>query len=54
MSLDLTLRLVEQVTPIAAGTSVSVPIDGPEDLALVQRWVDTTGNTILMVHPESV
>ncbi len=54
MSLDLTLRLVELVTPIAAGTSVSVPIDGPEDLALVQRWVDTTGNTILMVHAESV
>jgi pyruvate-formate lyase-activating enzyme len=54
MSLELTLRLVEQVTPIAAGTSVSVPIDGPDDLAVVQRWVDATGNTILMVHPESV
>ena len=54
MSFDLTVRLIEIVGATAAGTSARVPIDGPDDLAVAQRWCDRTGNTVLAVHPDAV
>ena len=54
MAFDLTLRLIETVLPAAAGTSVVVTVDGADDLPVVKRWVEATGNTILLVHPDSV
>jgi len=54
MSLKLTLQLVESVGRIAAGTTVIVPVDGPDDVEAAQRWADGTGNTVLAVHPDAV
>ena len=54
MSLKLTLQLVESVGRIAAGTTVIVPVDGPDDVAATQRWATGTGNTVLAVHPDAV
>jgi len=54
MSLKLTLQLVESVGRIAAGTTVVVPVDGPDDVEAAQRWADGTGNTVLAVHPDAV
>jgi hypothetical protein len=46
--------LVEATAPIAAGSRVLVDVDGPDDIAHVQRWTAATGNTLLTVHPEAV
>lgn len=52
--LELTLRLVEATTPVAAGGRVLVTIDGPDDIDHVRRWTTATGNTLLTVHPDAV
>ena len=54
MSLRLTMRLVEEVGSIPAGSAVRIEVDGPEDLAVIQRWTEATANTVLTVHPDSV
>ena len=54
MSFDLTLRLIEAVGATAAGTTVLVPVDGPDDIATASTWADATGNTVLTVHPDAV
>lgn len=54
MSLRLTMRLVEEIGAIPAGTSLRIDVSGPEDLDVVARWSDATGNTVLMVHADSV
>jgi len=54
MSLRLTMRLVEEVGAIPAGTATRIVVDGPEDVETVRRWTEATGNTVLMVHPDSV
>ena len=54
MSIDLTLRLIEAVNATPAGSSVVVAIDSADDVALVERWTDATGNTILTVLPDGV
>lgn len=54
MSLDLTLRLIDAMNATPAGSSTVVPVDGPADVAVVERWTDATGNTILAVHPDGV
>ena len=54
MSIRLTMRLIEQVGATPAGTSTRVMVDGPDDLETVQRWTEATGNTVLIVHADSV
>jgi pyruvate-formate lyase-activating enzyme len=48
------MRLVESVGALPAGSSVRVELDGPEALEVVRRWCEATGNTVLVVHPDSV
>jgi len=54
VSLHLTLRLIEAVGATAAGSTVLVPVDGPDDVTAAQRWTEATGNTVLAVHPDAV
>lgn len=54
MSLRLTMTLVETVGAVPAGSSTRVPVSGPNDVETVRRWTAATGNTVLMVHPDSV
>ncbi len=54
MSFDLTLRLIDAMSATPAGSSTIVPVDGPGAVAVIERWTDTTGNTILAVHPDGV
>ncbi|CAN5889619.1 radical SAM protein [soil metagenome] len=54
MSLRLTLRLVEEVGALPAGTSTRIEVEGPDDVDTVVRWSAATGNTVLTVHPDSV
>jgi pyruvate-formate lyase-activating enzyme len=48
------MRLVESVGQAPAGSSVRVELDGPDDLEVVRRWCEGTGNTVLMVHADAV
>lgn len=48
------MRMVELVGAAAAGSRVSVPIDGTDQVDLVRRWADATGNTVLVVHDQAV
>lgn len=50
----LTARLVEQVGSTPAGSTVLVDVEGPDDVAVVQRWCEATGNTVLAVHEAAV
>jgi pyruvate-formate lyase-activating enzyme len=50
----LTARLLEQVRGTPSGSTVSVDIDGAPDVAVVQRWCEATGNTVLAVHEAAV
>jgi pyruvate-formate lyase-activating enzyme len=54
MSLRLTMRLVEEVGAVPAGTATRIAVDGPDEVETVRRWTEGTGNTVLMVHPDSV
>ena len=54
MSLRLTMRLVEEVGVVPAGSSTRVLVDGPDEVETVRRWAEATGNTVLMVHPDAV
>lgn len=54
MSLDLTLRLVETLSTVAAGSSALVSVDGPVEVDIVERWCAGSGNTILAVHADAV
>ncbi len=54
MSLDLTLRLIEAVGATAAGSTVLLPVDGPDDVETAARWAEATGNTVLTVQSEVV
>ena len=54
MSLELTMQMVEAVGATPSGSSVRIDVDGPDDVEVVRRWTDATGNTVVMVHPDSV
>lgn len=54
MSLRLTMRLVEEVGALPAGSATRVAVDGPDEVGTVRRWAEATGNTVLMVHPDAV
>lgn len=54
MSIRLTIDLVEALAATPTGSSVEIPIDGADELALAERWAAATGNTLLAVHPHSV
>jgi sulfatase maturation enzyme AslB (radical SAM superfamily) len=54
MSLRLTMRLVEEVGALPAGSATRIVVDGPDEVDTVRRWTEATGNTVLMVHPDSV
>jgi sulfatase maturation enzyme AslB (radical SAM superfamily) len=54
MSLRLTMRLMEEVGVLAAGSATRIDVDGPDDVEVVARWTEATGNTVLAVHPDSV
>jgi pyruvate-formate lyase-activating enzyme len=54
MSLRLTMRLVEEVGALPAGSATRIVVDGPDEVEAVRRWTEATGNTVLMVHPDSV
>lgn len=42
------------VDAIARGTTVSVPVEGPDEVDVVARWCDATGNTVLSVQQDAV
>ncbi len=48
------MRLVEEVAKVPAGSSIRIDVDGPDEVDVVQRWTEATGNTVLMVHADSV
>lgn len=54
MGIRLKMQLVEALGSTPAGSTARIALDGPEDLDLVERWCDSTGNTVLVVHPDSV
>ena len=54
MSLRLTMRLVEDIGALPAGSSTRIVVDGPGEVETVRRWTEATGNTVLVVHPDSV
>jgi len=51
---SLTFRLVERVGATAAGSTTLVDVDGPAEVEVARRWVEATGNTLLVVHPAAV
>lgn len=53
-SFGLAARLIEAVSATPAGSTVQVEVDGPGDVAVVEQWCATTGNTVLAVHPDAV
>lgn len=53
-SFDLVARLVESVNATAAGSTVLVEVEGPDEVEPVQQWCEATGNTVLAVHPAAV
>jgi pyruvate-formate lyase-activating enzyme len=48
------MRLVEELGATAAGGVVRVPVDGADDVAVIRRWTEATGNSVLMVHADAV
>ncbi len=54
MTLRLTMRLVEEVGALPAGSSTRIVVEGPDQVETVRTWTEATGNTVLMVHPDSV
>lgn len=48
------LRLVGAVGDTHAGGTVTVAVDGPDEVDKVQRWCEATGNSVLTVHPDAV
>ena len=54
MSFDLTVRLMEAVSATAAGATTMLAVDGPDDVEVIRRWTESTGNSILTVHPDGV
>ena len=48
------MRLIEAIGATAAGSTVLVPVDGPDDVAVAERWSEATANTLLAVHPDAV
>ena len=50
----LALELVERVQMIPLGTTVRIEVNGPEDVDTINRWTQSTGNTLLTVHGDSV
>jgi pyruvate-formate lyase-activating enzyme len=54
MSLLLTMRLVQEVGALPAGTSTHIEVEGPHDVDVIERWTEATGNTVLTVQPDSV
>jgi uncharacterized radical SAM superfamily Fe-S cluster-containing enzyme len=36
------------------GTTVSIAVDGPDDVDVIARWCSGTGNTVLSVQQDSV
>jgi pyruvate-formate lyase-activating enzyme len=48
------MQLIEEIGALPAGSSTRILVDGPDDVETVQRWTQATGNTVLMVHPDSV
>jgi pyruvate-formate lyase-activating enzyme len=54
VTLRLRLALVDALGRTPAGGSVEVPVDGPGDVEVVERWAEATGNTVLAVHLDTV
>lgn len=51
---QLSIRLVDVVGRLAAGTTALVPVDSPADVEVVDAWCRGTGNSVLAVHPDAV
>jgi pyruvate-formate lyase-activating enzyme len=54
MTTALTLRLVETVTPLALGTPVLVEASSSDEVDVIRRWCEGTGNSVIAVHPDQV
>lgn len=54
MSLRLTMRLVEEMGAVPAGSATRIEVDGPDEVETIRRWTESTGNTVLMVHADAV
>ena len=54
MSFALVSTLVEQVGATPAGSTTFLPVSGPDEVDVVHRWCDNTGNAVLAVHPDGV
>ncbi len=46
--------MIESVNATPAGSTALIDVSGTGDVAVAQRWVEATGNTILTVHPGAV
>ncbi len=46
--------MVAAVDATPGGTTVVIPVDGPDDVDVIARWCDGTGNTVLSVQQDSV
>ena len=54
MTLEFVARLVRMVSATAAGSTCTMPVDGPADVDVIATWCENTGNTLLAVHPDGV
>lgn len=51
---QLSIRLVDVVGRLAAGTTALVPVESPAEIEVVDTWCRGTGNSVLAVHPDAV
>jgi len=51
---QLSIRLVDVVSRLAAGTTTLVPVESPAEVEVVDSWCRGTGNSVLAVHPDAV
>jgi len=54
MSARLLLRLVDDVGLLHHGGTTMVAVDGPDDVDIVARWCEATGNAVVAVHADAV
>lgn len=51
---QLSIRLVDVVGRLAAGTTTLVPVGSADEVEVVDTWCRGTGNSVLSVHPDAV
>lgn len=51
---QLSIRLVETVGRLAAGTTALIPVESVAEVDVVDAWCRGTANSVLAVHPDAV